>query len=579
MTNDCDQIDKMINLSIGYVNLLAKDNNLEERYNLVSRLAKLKFDYSSEQQAINLAQQLSIALEIYKGEYLISGLPLSFNKAILEKYIGQLSTNFPMIFIMSQNDIDNSLKEPIYGTCYKELEYKYNPQYESQIRLRSIDNLFIPTNTHLVREQPIRLQKDPVELWFCQSIQYQVPKSFISIVLISSDFNSSPDQLLSCKLYLKLLMDHLNEILYDANEAGVYATTNNNLNKIILNFSGFNSGIYQLINQVLSSFYDFDLTRENYQRHLRKHLMDCKSFLMSSPYKQLLSELKRQKIPSIFSTKTMIETNNRHNFRKLIEFQNNIRQVITRSQCRIIIYGNETPSSAIEYSNLVKNKFQLGQMITNHQIKTIQPKANYIVKLTNNKETNLAFSFYWPLGNRIINFKNYCFSLLLSHLLSQPFFDSLRTKQQLGYIVFCKFFREYNNFGIGFCAQAVSKNFSPNKIRFMFEQFIKKTAPEVLRTFKSEEYENLKQSLIHQLMQKPKNMYENFIGIFSEIKDYQEQPNFNRKQEICQIISNISQEQITNFFLTSCDLNKVIELQAINEKYIEDTESNQNISI
>ena len=557
----------MINLSIGYVNLLAKDNNLQQRYNLVAKLARLKFDYSSEGQAINLAQRLSIALENYTDEYLISGLPLIYQQEILEKYLNQLLENSPMVFLMSQDEINNSLKEPIYGTCYKEIDYTFTAEYDPQIKLRSVNNPFIPKNTQLVREQPIQLQKNPSELWFCQSTQYQVPKSYISIVLINTEFNATAENLLSTKLYTKLLTDYLNEILYDASEAGVYVSINTSLNKMIFHFSGFNAGIYQLIKQVLSSFYDFEFSRVDYQRHLTKHLMDCKSYLMSSPYKQLLSELRRQQISSIFSTQTMIETNQKHNFRKMLEYQKEISQIISKSQCRIIVYGNETPRSAMEYSRLIESTLQLGEISNKHlQIKTTKPKANSIIKLTNTKETNLAFCYYWPMGNRLLEFKKYCFCLLLSHLLSQPFFDSLRTKQQLGYIVFCKFLREYNEFGMGMCAQAVSENFSPNKIRSMFEQFVTKTAPTVLKQFEQKEYDNLKYSLIHQLMQKPKNMYENFISIFTEIKNYQQQPDFNRRTEICKIVENITQQEILDFYLKQCRQKPPVELQAITEE-------------
>ena len=86
----------------------------------------------------------------------------------------------------------------------------------------------------------------------------------------------------------------------------------------------------------------------------------------------------------------------------MLEYQKEISQIISKIQCRIIVYGNETPRSAMEYSRLIESTLQLGEISNKHlQIKTTKPKANSIIKLTNTKETNLAFCYYWPMGNRI----------------------------------------------------------------------------------------------------------------------------------------------------------------------------------
>ena len=482
VTTDCTDIESMINYCIGYVVTLAKDKQLQERYKLVSRLSKLKFDYASEGSPINLTQRLSIALEKCTGEYLTSGIPLKFDQSILEKYLMELNS-LPMVFIMSQDDISDASQEPIYGTNYQQITYPYKAEFNSKIKLRSIDNPFIPRNLGLVREVPTKLHNSPVELWYCQSTQYQVPKSYISMVLFNSEFNSTAEQFLATRLYIDLLMDNLNELLYDASEAGVYVKIYSSMNYIQLQFSGFSSGLYELIKQVIKQMVTFKFTDSEFNKYLQKHLTDCKSYLMSSPYKLLLAELRRQQIPSIFSPHTMINTNTSFTYEKMQKYHQSMSQLLSKSSIRMIVYGNETTNSAIKYSNLIEKQLQLTEVAQHQKIVTKDVTSNLIIKLRNLQETNVAFGLYWHMGNRLKDFDKYIYCLLLSNVLSQPFFDSLRTKQQLGYIVFCKFFREYNNFGMGLCAQAVSENFPVNKIRSMFEEFIHKTAPSVLSKF------------------------------------------------------------------------------------------------
>lgn len=553
LTNTCDKMTEIVNLCIGYVQLLANDMDHEKRYGLVSRLSMRRFDYSSEPSPSNLVQSMAISLEKHQDEFLLASTPRNYDEKVMRDYINQLCGSYPTVYLLSKDPLgDSPRSEPVYGTLFEEVDYVYTPQTTSEFYLRPATSPFEPDTLDLVDEVPVCLQKSPVNLWFYQSTQFKVPKSHISVNLYNDQFCRTPSARLSLKLYTDLFMDSLNELLYDASEAGLNVNMQVGANNFGIHFSGYNAGIPALMEHVLEKLLTFDLDKSSYERNLEGHAIDCKSFLMSSPYGQLLSALRRKRVPSLFSSEQMLQANSQHTFEVMQSYRGELGAMLSRAVVRMAVYGNERPEQALAYSKLVETQLNVGEVAAHVSRKvqpdTAVPTSDIDLQLKNPDETNVAFGYFFHVGDRREQFRQYCQTLLLGTMLSQPFFDSLRTKQQLGYIVFCRFTREYNDYGIGMMAQAVAKDYSVEKIQPMFNEFVQETAPTLLKNMSQAEFQNLKKSLIHKLTQRPKSMHESYSVMLSEIMSYQDEPDFGRIGRIAETVETLKFSEINTFY-------------------------------
>jgi insulysin len=128
-------------------------------------------------------------------------------------------------------------------------------------------------------------------------------------------------------------------------------------------------------------------------------------------------------------------------------------------RCMLLVHGNATASEAAELTDLVCEKMPFlplphSQLPTRRviQLATGGTGASYMYRqhaaLLNPEEPNSAVENVYMLGlahgmggaegdvDSLSSVRAEAMLELLSHMMSEPAFDQLRTKEQLGYIVF-----------------------------------------------------------------------------------------------------------------------------------------------
>tara|TARA_Y100000389_G_scaffold45724_2_gene40593 strand:- start:4244 stop:7045 length:2802 start_codon:yes stop_codon:yes gene_type:complete len=589
-STSAEVVKNMIDLTIGYVQLLAKSSvsDHENRYGLISRLSLRQFEFAGEPEPMNLVQKLSISLEKHEDEYLLANQPRQFDADVITKYLQELGEGSPLIFLISRDSQDNPLSEPVYGTKYKETSYNFEQKLVDGLKLRDSLNPFEPTNTDLlevevpeslIREKPVRLATDlNMELWFCQSSQFKRPKSHIILTLKNPEFSNTAKNYLTAYIFLQLFTDSLNEILYDSMEAGMNTRLMVVNDKLTIDFYGYSAGISPLINRILNELFAFNITKEAYQRILEEQATQCKIFKMSSPYHQLLYKLSEVTVDGIYSIDDLLLENKALTFEDLWKFKDNFAQLVSSSWFSLSVYGNETEENAKNYAKSISNQLKpLSGVVKFPSPKTIPLEIDTVISLENKDETNIAFGIQFALGNRAsatpTDLKEYVSAILLSSVLSQPFFDSLRTKQQLGYIVSCRTRREYDEYGILFMAQAVEEKFPEVKIRTLFETFLRETAPAVLKGLSSEEYLNLQKSLINQIVEMPTSMNKSLSFMQNEIQNPigGKEPDFEMYQKLANIVSEISQIELLTYYINEILGGKPVQIHTVVNKQQENS--------
>ena len=110
----------------------------------------------------------------------------------------------------------------------------------------------------------------------------------------------------------------------------------------------------------------------------------------------------------------------------------------------------------------------------------------------NTNDSNSAVTFYFQQPSR--SMKAYLLVELLSDVIEQPFYNTLRTQQQLGYIVYSGLKSRQGVYNLLFVAQ--SNIVDGNELTARVEKFIIDTTTTLLPTLTQEEFDTYKEGLI-----------------------------------------------------------------------------------
>ena len=110
----------------------------------------------------------------------------------------------------------------------------------------------------------------------------------------------------------------------------------------------------------------------------------------------------------------------------------------------------------------------------------------------NTNDSNSAVTFYFQQPSRAM--KAYLLVELLSDVIEQPFYNTLRTQQQLGYIVYSGLKSRQGVYNLLFVAQ--SNIVDGGELTARVEKFISDTTSTLLPTLTQEEFDTYKEGLI-----------------------------------------------------------------------------------
>jgi insulysin len=145
-----------------------------------------------------------------------------------------------------------------------------------------------------------------------------------------------------------------------------------------------------------------------------------------NPWEYSAYTIKKNQISTEYSSTDMISELELLNYDLIKEY---LSKLLDGSALTTFIYGN------IESNKITKLFDKFSKLFENPSYSL--PKINQLTDLTithpNNKEKSNCITLYYPIGKFIP--KEFNLSSLATNILSQLFFDELRTKHQLGYLV------------------------------------------------------------------------------------------------------------------------------------------------
>lgn len=426
----------------------------------MSRLAEVDFKFKQKsppsQTVSGLAQIMQIACT--PREHLLSSdcLIRKFDPENIERGLSYLRPdNFRFFLVDQQFPGDWNAKEKWYETEYKlekipqdfmqDLWAAAQAPAPSRLHLPAV-NEFVPQLLEVERKditEPARRptlirHDDNVRVWFKKDDQFWVPKANIKLFLRSPIASLTPLNAVMARLYVDLVEDSLNGYAYNADIAGLSYSLSENAQGLNVELSGFNDKMSVLLEKVLMAIIDFEIKQEPFEVAKERVRKAYKNFDYMDPYRQI----------NAFSRMLLISERSWAPFQMLDELPTVIAEdirsyfpeLLRQMHIEILVHGNLYREDALNITKLVEStlrprRLPEGQWPSRRTI-ALPNGANYLYEriLKNPENDSHCLEYIISVGS--VSDRLQRAKLLLFAQISQgPCFETLRSKEQLGYIV------------------------------------------------------------------------------------------------------------------------------------------------
>lgn len=466
--NGFDNYRSIVLATFKYLNLLRTSEFPRWFQSEIATIAKTQFQFSekraAEGYAVTLAERMSWPVPTEKlltAPALVSEWEGNEGERQVRKALENLQVDAGRVVLMAKKEEHERVfggekhweSEKWYGTGYtverwddQFLDEARSPNDIPDLHLPG-RNEFIPTNLdvekhdvleplqrpHLIRQSGIS------KVWHKKDDQFWLPRAAVIVDIRSPVASDKPRAIVLTKLCADLVNDSLAEYTYDAELAGLaYHVTAHSLG-MTLSLKGYNDKLPELAKYVVRALKNLVPTQDRLDVMKEKLKREWDNFFMNQSY-QLSDYYGRHMLAH--QTWTVQELLEELPGVQLEDVAAHNRQLLSKINIQTLVLGNMYRDQAITLSESVEDILDPSPLVEGQvpsERALILPEgSNYmwITSVPNPNEANSALTYYIHLG-QLNDPRHRVVGTLLARIMSEPAFNILRTKEQLGYIVSC----------------------------------------------------------------------------------------------------------------------------------------------
>lgn len=364
------------------------------------------------------------------------------------------------------------------------------------------------------------------------------PKADVSVVLRNPKaMNSAKNQVMFA------LNDYLAGIALDqlSNQAavgGISFSTNAN-NGLMLNANGYTQRLPQLFQALLEGYFSYTPTEEQLEqaKSWYAQMMDSaekgKAYDLALMPAQMLSQVpyfqredRRALLPSI-------------SLKDVLAYRDALK---TNTRPEFLIVGNMSEEQAKTLAQKVRTQLgSKGDEWCRNQDVLVEKKQNVIFEKAGNSTDSALAAVFVPTGYD--EFASSAQSAVLGQIIQPWFYNQLRTEEQLGYAVFAFSMNVGRQWGLGFLLQSSDKQ--PAYLWQRYQAFFPQVEAK-LRAMKPEEFAQIQQAVIAQVMQPPQTLGEEASQLS---KDFDRgNLKFDSRDKVVAEIKQLTPQKVADFF-------------------------------
>lgn len=533
-------IEEIGQLLFGYIDLLRSQPPKAWRYAEQAVVAHLGFQFQEQSSATGFVYRTAPAFALYPpNDVLIAPyLMESFDAELIESILARLTPQNVLVEIVGP-DTETDQVEPWFEVPYK-LEHREVKSTPTRASLHlPEENRFLPGELELLEGDamgPMLVVDNPgMQIWFDQDAEFNVPRANLYFILGVQNGLTTPEDIVMAQLYQRLVNDALNDYAYPAMLAGLGYNLTASTKGFRIRVSGYSDKQALLLNAVLDKFTSIELAPDRFELYRSELIRNWNNFRNERPYTQASVALNNLLLSSSWSSLLLAEVLSEVTLEDLASWRK------TRlSQFSIVglAHGNIDRASTNSLAKGLAASLPLADFeLAEPTVVDIEDSWLLAVPVDHSDSAMVLY-----VQNSDSSFEQRARSGLAGQLLRQEYFSSLRTDQQLGYVVSLSSAPRYDRGGLTFLIQspvASPADLETATILFMHEQLA------AFENMSDQEFEQQKSALIGRLTERDKNLGERSSRFWSDLNF--NVTTFDSREQIANIIASLTKPQMSEF--------------------------------
>ncbi|MBM3201137.1 MAG: hypothetical protein FJZ56_01860 [Chlamydiae bacterium] len=507
------------------ISTIQKNGVPEFIFQEMTKMAELRYEYQSRTNAFNFVsnaahQMINESFSTFPRKQVS---PTSYSYEETKSFAKTLIPAKAAVFFTVPCDLVSwkpTNKEKWYGTEYSIAKIDKNslaawgsPSSSESISICSV-NPYLPDEVALVNKvksdsfpiEPVLLENDSLgKLYFFSDAFYLAPKAEIYLAIKSKAIQDDPESEVMTDLLALCYQRQLSNVFSYANRAGIASSLERGDFCLQLSISGFSQKANTLVNDVFYQIKNTELEEKTFSlikdELLSEYDSKTKQIAFSQANETLSHVLQNGSATSFQLYQTLLPLN----FEKFKAFK---AQFFDSIYIEGFAGGNLCEEDAKSLWKICKKELFSKPFGTKEHLQKsvlILPETGgpFAIAASSSMQGNAAL-IALQLGSH--SYQKRACQLILGRAFQDAFFNQLRTKQQLGYIV--RAWPTYMQDELILCMGAQSATYAPEELVIRFEAFAEEYQKNLSEEITEESFEKIKNALIVQYMEPPRNLQE-----------------------------------------------------------------------
>ena len=535
-----DQVPAITDLVFNYINLLRTEKAQAWLYREAATVATLGFRFREQIPSISTVQSLAPNLMKFPAKDLLVAPYLleNFDAELIDNYLGYLRPDNVLVTVAGP-EVEGDKTEQWFNVAYSlENGIARNETIARTLTLPA-PNPFLPEDLTLIESAnsaPEALpDTGPMAFYLAADTEFGVPRATLHVSLRRPNGLISVSDTVRARLYRNLVEDDLNALSYPALLAGVSYGISTPDRGFRISLGGYQDKQSALLQVVLNQLTGLVINPDRFfvlKTELENSLQDS---FKNRPFQQGFDRLRQNLLSSSWPAEAQLAELVTVTPEDLTLWRDAyFKQVGVEA----LAVGNLDMSAAQRIQSQLANSLAIAPVAA--AAPTVTQIDGPVTEIMTIDHNDASLVFY--LQNNDDALLETAKSKLLGHIIAPEYFSSLRTEQQLGYVVsaFSPEFEQQG--GLGFVIQSPSAPAAAlhqKTLEFLSGQVTR------LTDMTPEDYAQNQEGLIAQVLEKDKNLGDRAWRYWSDLDEgYQ---GFDGDQQLADAILSIDQESLKRY--------------------------------
>lgn len=453
-------VDVIQALVFDFIELLKKKGLQAWRYDELARLSQMSFNYAESGNTIREVSHLANSLqtldahELYTSAFHWEG----FDQSVIAHYLDKLHAQNVLVLV-TDPDVNGDHKTLYYQTPYsvkkREKSFALVEGKDSQRNVLRRQLALPPVNPYISKDFSIFVSSDAASeeelpekimdsssliAWYMNDNKSDLPKAAITARFKLPVVMQSVEHYVQLRVLLRMVKDSLNEESYAASLAGLSYSLSTNSRGFDIEFYGYNDALDVLVKRVVKRIQKAVRHKKTLKKLIDAHFVLAHQEMIRAQknksfdklYSQVLGDVPPLLYTPFWSVDDITRALEKLSVNDVLE---NAPLLFENAQATVFVYGNyrEKDARAIAKKiNTVSRKRDKDSKIPPGQVLNLAGQPTLVHRTATDYDEAVIALYYQGLSD---SFQDRAAMLVLEQCLSAPFYHSLRTEQQLGYVV------------------------------------------------------------------------------------------------------------------------------------------------